>query len=185
MFGVPSKQEGQSVSSLLKGDYSQEQLETDPDLGKSVKEGWRNLGPSGRVRSPLPSLEPAGRTTLPNPVSQTSWKDDSPRSCLSNPDRENQERGKSPQEEPSAVTELGARRAGRTWDQLAEPGTSWQNLGPAGRIWEQLAEPGTSWQNELSEPHHLPQIQQKCVKANKSESPEQPGPDPDLGRSFY
>lgn len=49
MFGVPSKHEGLSVSALLKGDYTQEQLDADPDLGKSVKEGWRNLGPADRV----------------------------------------------------------------------------------------------------------------------------------------
>ena len=49
IFGVPSKHEAGSVSSLLKGDYSPEQLQDDADLGKSVKEGWRNLGPAGRV----------------------------------------------------------------------------------------------------------------------------------------
>jgi len=37
------------VSTLLKGDYSPEQLQDDADLGKSLKEGWRNLGPAGRV----------------------------------------------------------------------------------------------------------------------------------------
>ena len=50
IFGVPSKHEAGSVSSLLKGDYSPEQLQDDADLGKSVKEGWRNLGPAGRVK---------------------------------------------------------------------------------------------------------------------------------------
>ena len=49
VFGVPSKHEGHSVSALLKGDYTQEQLDADSDLGKSVKEGWRNIGPAGRV----------------------------------------------------------------------------------------------------------------------------------------
>ena len=50
VFGVPSKHEGHSVSALLKGDYTQEQLDADSDLGKSVKEGWRNIGPADRVR---------------------------------------------------------------------------------------------------------------------------------------
>ncbi|KAL3146785.1 hypothetical protein ABBQ38_014767 [Trebouxia sp. C0009 RCD-2024] len=49
IFGLPSKHEAGSVSSLLKGDYSPEQLQDDADLGKSVKEGWRNLGPAGRI----------------------------------------------------------------------------------------------------------------------------------------
>lgn len=49
IFGVPSKHETGSVSSLLKGDYSPEQLQDDADLGKSVKEACRNLGPAGRV----------------------------------------------------------------------------------------------------------------------------------------
>ena len=53
IFGVPSKHEAGSVSSLLKGDYSPEQLQDDADLGKSVKEGWRNLGPAGRVKHTL------------------------------------------------------------------------------------------------------------------------------------
>ena len=52
IFGVPSKHESGSVSTLLKGDYSPEQLQDDADLGKSVKEGWRNLGPAGRVSVP-------------------------------------------------------------------------------------------------------------------------------------
>lgn len=51
IFGMPSKHEAGSVSSLLKGDYSPEQLQDDADLGKSVKEGWRNLGPAGRVKA--------------------------------------------------------------------------------------------------------------------------------------
>lgn len=54
IFGVPSKHESGSVCSLLKGDYSPEQLKDDADLGKSVKEGWRNLGPAGRVGILLP-----------------------------------------------------------------------------------------------------------------------------------
>ncbi|KAA6430086.1 MAG: flagella associated [Trebouxia sp. A1-2] len=49
IFGVPSKHELGSVSTLLKGDYSPEQLQDDADLGKSLKEGWRNLGPAGRI----------------------------------------------------------------------------------------------------------------------------------------
>ena len=49
IFGVPSKHESGSVSTLLKGDYSPEQLQDDADLGKSLKEGWRNVGPAGRV----------------------------------------------------------------------------------------------------------------------------------------
>ena len=61
VFGVPSKHEGHSVSALLKGDYTQEQLDADSDLGKSVKEGWRNIGPAGRVSntaSPPPPPPP-------------------------------------------------------------------------------------------------------------------------------
>jgi len=53
IFGVPSKHESGSVSTLLKGDYSPEQLQDDADLGKSLKEGWRNLGPAGRVSPAL------------------------------------------------------------------------------------------------------------------------------------
>ena len=54
IFGVASKHESGGVSTLLKGDYSPEQLEDDADLGKSVKEGWRNLGPAGRVSLAFP-----------------------------------------------------------------------------------------------------------------------------------
>ena len=53
IFGVPSKHESGSVSTLLKGDYFPEQLQDDADLGKSLKEGWRNLGPAGRVSPAL------------------------------------------------------------------------------------------------------------------------------------
>ncbi len=68
IFGVPSKHESGSVSTLLKGDYSPEQLQDDADLGKSLKEGWRNLGPAGRVSPafcPWPHLPLDCYTELP------------------------------------------------------------------------------------------------------------------------
>ena len=46
---MPSARGELGVDALLRGDYSPEQLQADADLGKSVKEGWRNLGPADRV----------------------------------------------------------------------------------------------------------------------------------------
>ena len=58
VFGVPSKHEAGGASVLLKGDYSPDQLQDDADLGKSVKEGWRNLGPPPFLRLTLHSALP-------------------------------------------------------------------------------------------------------------------------------
>ena len=57
---MPSARGELGVDALLRGDYSPEQLQADADLGKSVKEGWRNLGPADRV-SHFPQHVPAAR----------------------------------------------------------------------------------------------------------------------------
>lgn len=50
-FGMPSMRHGPEpgVDRLLQGAYSEAEQQPDADLGKSLREGWRNTTPEGRV----------------------------------------------------------------------------------------------------------------------------------------
>lgn len=82
-FGVPSARGELGVDALLRGDYSPEQLQADASLGKSVKEGWRNLGPADRVshfsqhmpaaRSMCIALCPLYLAGLPGHIDLQAW----------------------------------------------------------------------------------------------------------------
>ncbi len=51
-YGVTSLLNGKrepGVDVLLTGGYSKEQQQPDADLGKSLREGWRNIAPEGRT----------------------------------------------------------------------------------------------------------------------------------------
>jgi len=63
VFGVPSRRfEELGVRSLLKGDYSEQEQQPDPDLGKSLRKGFRNTGPEAKVFG-----APTIRTDIPAP----------------------------------------------------------------------------------------------------------------------
>lgn len=54
VFGCPSvtfHQDG--VEKLIQGQYSAEEQQPDPDLGKSLRVGWRNLAPPDKVNHPF------------------------------------------------------------------------------------------------------------------------------------
>lgn len=52
VFGKPSARESEPcVGELIRGWYRPEEQQPDADLGKSLREGWRNLQPEGRVRA--------------------------------------------------------------------------------------------------------------------------------------
>uniref|UniRef100_A0A7S2VV15 EFHB C-terminal EF-hand domain-containing protein n=1 Tax=Chlamydomonas chlamydogama TaxID=225041 RepID=A0A7S2VV15_9CHLO len=63
-FGMPSLRRGPEpgVEKLLHGAYTPEQQQPDADLGKSLREGWRNIAPEGRTFG-VPSI----RTDIPLP----------------------------------------------------------------------------------------------------------------------
>lgn len=51
VFGKPSAREAEPcVGELLRGWYTPEQQQPDPDLGKSLREGWRNTPHTDKVR---------------------------------------------------------------------------------------------------------------------------------------
>lgn len=63
-FGLHSMRHGPEpgVDQLIQGEYTPEQQAPDADLGKSLREGWRNVAPEGRTFG-LPSI----RTDIPKP----------------------------------------------------------------------------------------------------------------------
>ena len=61
-FGVASLLNGKrepGVDVLLTGGYSESQQQPDADLGKSLREGWRNIAPVGRTYG-VPSVSCGG-----------------------------------------------------------------------------------------------------------------------------
>lgn len=63
VFGVPSMRHPEDgVDKLLRGTYNYDEQQPDADLGKSLREGWRNLNPDEKAFG-VPSI----RTDLPAP----------------------------------------------------------------------------------------------------------------------
>lgn len=69
-FGSSSVKKGSTaepgVDQLIQGSYTEEQQQPDADLGKSLREGWRNVAPPERVFG-VPSV----RTDIPLPSSKS------------------------------------------------------------------------------------------------------------------
>ena len=42
------------MEELIKGAYTPDEQQPDADLGKSLREGWRNMAPEDRVRGGWP-----------------------------------------------------------------------------------------------------------------------------------
>ncbi len=63
-YGMPSLRYGPEpgVDQLLQGSFTPEEQNPDADLGKSLREGWRNVAPEGRTFG-VPSI----RTDIPQP----------------------------------------------------------------------------------------------------------------------
>jgi hypothetical protein len=65
-FGLSSVKRGgvpePGVDVLIQGSYTEEQQQPDADLGKSLREGWRNTAPEGKVFG-----TPSVRTDVPAP----------------------------------------------------------------------------------------------------------------------
>ena len=61
VFGAPSAREPEPcVGEIIRGWYTPEKQAPDSDLGKSVREGWRNTQPDSRVSAGLACLGSIG-----------------------------------------------------------------------------------------------------------------------------
>eukprot|EP00878_Enallax_costatus_P037930 GHUV01043033.1.p1 GENE.GHUV01043033.1~~GHUV01043033.1.p1 ORF type:complete len:345 (+),score=106.36 GHUV01043033.1:181-1215(+) len=68
VFGVASAREAEpSVGELLRGWYTAEQQQPDPDLGKSIREGWRNTDSPTNRSFGVPSV----RSDIPAPTTRS------------------------------------------------------------------------------------------------------------------
>jgi len=63
VYGMPSQAEPEWGVRECIGNYTPEEQQPDKDLGRSIRPGWRNMGPSGRIFG-VPSI----RSDVPAPA---------------------------------------------------------------------------------------------------------------------